>query len=397
MCLRRALLNERTEAYVTDKIIGLANADPEHLTSLTRAVLALRSRVVDAWKSNVQFELGRADELEPPILENTMPSFHDSLALLLTPEFHDRGEVDIAVVAAEHGGERARLTRYDTTTLIHELQIFRRVFFQALNDHDVQLTPQQSNAIHVSIDSAIRDSANAFAGVQAALREQFAAAMVHDLRTPLANAHLASELILRASTLPQAQGLARRILQNTARIETMARELLDNLLFVGGEGLPLRIEQFDMADLATETVEHAATFHGIDIRLDAIPAVGHWCRGSMQRALENLVSNAIKHGEPAAPVQLWVEKTGSRIKVSLHNEGKPIPIEDTESLFQMYHRAEEARSKSIGWGVGLPFVRQVAESHGGSVLVSSTAERGTTFSIDMPLDARPFVDAPTVA
>lgn len=384
------------DAQVTDKIIGLANADPEQLSSVTQSVLALRLQVVNAWKSNVQFELGRADELEPPILENTMPSFHDSLALLLTPEFHARGEADISVVAAEHGGERARLTRYDTTTLIHELQIFRRVFFQTLHDQDVQLTPAQSSAVHMSIDSAIRDSANAFASVQAALREQFAAAMVHDLRTPLANAHLAAELILRASSLPQAQGLARRVLQNTTRIETMARELLDNLLFVGSEGLPLRIERFDMHELAGELVEHAATFHGIDIRLDAVPVNGFWCRGSLRRALENLVSNAIKHGEPAAPVQLWVEKTDSRIKVSLHNEGKPIPLEETESLFQMYHRAEEARSKSIGWGVGLPFVRQVAESHGGSVLVSSTAQGGTTFSIDMPLDARPFVDAPMV-
>ena len=381
---------------MTDKIIGLAHADPAQLSGVTQTVLALRTQVIKAWKSNVQFELGRADELEAPILENTMPSFYDSLALLLTPEFHERGEADISVVAAEHGGERARLTRYDTTTLIHELQIFRRVFFETLHDQDVQLTPAQSSAIHISIDRAVRDSASAFASVQAALREQFAAAMVHDLRTPLANAHLAAELIVRASSLAQAQGLARRILQNTTRIETMARELLDNLLFVGSEGLPLRIDHVDMTELAKETVEHAATFHGIDIGLDAVPAEGYWCRGSLRRALENLVSNAIKHGDPGAPVQLWVEKTESRVKVSLHNEGKPIPLEDTESLFQLYHRAEEARSKSVGWGVGLPFVRQVAESHGGSVLVSSTAEGGTTFSIDMPLDARPFVDAPTV-
>ena len=381
---------------MTDKIIGLAHADPAQLSGVTQTVLALRTQVIKAWKSNVQFELGRADELEAPILENTMPSFHDSLALLLTPEFHERGEADISVVAAEHGGERARLTRYDTNTLIHELQIFRRVFFETLHDQDVQLTPAQSSAIHISIDRAVRDSASAFASVQAALREQFAAAMVHDLRTPLANAHLAAELIVRASSLAQAQGLARRILQNTTRIETMARELLDNLLFVGSEGLPLRIDHVDMTELAKETVEHAATFHGIDIGLDAVPAEGYWCRGSLRRALENLVSNAIKHGDPGAPVQLWVEKTESRVKVSLHNEGKPIPLEDTESLFQLYHRAEEARSKSLGWGVGLPFVRQVAESHGGSVLVSSTAEGGTTFSIDMPLDARPFVDAPTV-
>lgn len=382
---------------MSDKIIGLANADPEQLSSATRAVLALRMQVIDAWMATVKAELDKAYELGPPILENTMPSFHDSLALLLTPDFQQRGEIDIAVVAAEHGGERARLTRYNTTTLIHELQIFRRVLFQTLHMEDVHLTPVQSNAIHVSIDSAIRDSANAFASVQAALREQFAAALVHDLRTPLANAHLAAELIERASSLAQAQGLAKRILQNTSRIETMARELLDNLLFVGGEALPLRIDHFDMAELAREMVEHAATFHGVDIRLDAVPVEGYWCRGSLQRALENLVSNAIKHGDHGAPIRMWVEKTEARVKVSLHNEGKPIPVEETESMFQMYHRAEEARTKSVGWGVGLPFVRRVAESHGGSVLVSSTAEEGTTFSIDIPLDARPFHGAPQVS
>lgn len=382
---------------MTDKIIGLANVDPDALSSATRAVLALRTRVVDAWKATVKAELDKAYELGPPILENTMPSFFDSVALLLTPELQQRGEVDMAVHAAEHGGERARLTRYDTTTLIHELQIFRRVLFQTLHMEDVHLMPAQSSAIHVCIDSAIRDSANAFASVQAALREQFAAALVHDLRTPLSNAHLAAELIERASSLPQAQGLAKRILQNTSRIEAMARELLDNLLFVGGERLPLRIDRFDMATLAAEIVQHAATFHGVDIRLNAVPTIGYWCHGSLQRALENLVSNAIKHGDHGAPIQMWVEGTDSRVKLSLHNEGNPIPVEETESVFQMYHRAEEARTKSIGWGVGLPFVRRVAESHGGSVLVSSTAAEGTTFSIDMPRDARPFADAPHVS
>lgn len=391
------LFNGKTEAHLSDKIIGLAHADPEELSGLTRAVLALRLQVVDAWKSAVKNELDKAYELGPPILENTLPSFHDSLALLLTPEFHQRSAVDIAVVAAEHGGERARLTRYDTTTLIHELQIFRRVLFQALDREHIGLAPAQSSAIHAAVDSAIRDSATAFASVQAALREQFAAALVHDLRTPLSNAHLAAELIERASSLPQAQGLAKRILQNTTRIETMARELLDNLLFVNGEGLPLRIEQFDMAALAQEMVQHAATFHSVDIRLDAVSVVGYWCRGSLQRALENLVSNAIKYGDRAAPIQLWVESTQSRVKVSLHNEGTPIPIEETESLFQMYHRAEEARSKGVGWGVGLPFVRRVAESHGGSVLVSSTADEGTTFTIDMPRDARPFQGEPQLS
>ena len=62
-----------------------------------------------------------------------------------------------------------------------------------------------------------------------------------------------------------------------------------------------------------------------------------------------------------------------------------------ETIFQVFRRAEAAKEGNIeGWGIGLPYVRSVAESHGGSVAVDSAVSRGTTFIIDMPRDARPF-------
>ena len=62
---------------------------------------------------------------------------------------------------------------------------------------------------------------------------------------------------------------------------------------------------------------------------------GYWCRSSLQRALENMISNAIKHGAADTPVQLWVQRTPTRIKISVHNEGAPIPVELMESIFQL--------------------------------------------------------------
>uniref|UniRef100_UPI0028A8187C ATP-binding protein n=1 Tax=Massilia alkalitolerans TaxID=286638 RepID=UPI0028A8187C len=56
-----------------------------------------------------------------------------------------------------------------------------------------------------------------------------------------------------------------------------------------------------------------------------------------------------------------------------------------------------AEGNGEGWGVGLPYVRRVAEAHGGSVMMSSSLEEGTAFVIDIPLDARPFAGAPTAA
>jgi signal transduction histidine kinase len=83
--------------------------------------------------------------------------------------------------------------------------------------------------------------------------------------------------------------------------------------------------------------------------------------------------------------------------LSVHNEGEPIPLEQIECIFQVFRRAVAAKEgNKEGWGIGLPYVRNVAESHGGSVAVDSAAGRGTTFLIDIPTDSRPFQNAPTL-
>lgn len=81
--------------------------------------------------------------------------------------------------------------------------------------------------------------------------------------------------------------------------------------------------------------------------------------------------------------------------LSVHNEGEAIPPDQVEAVFQVFRRAQAAKDgDQQGWGIGLPYVRSVAESHGGSIDVDSSADRGTTFTIDIPLDARPFQNAP---
>lgn len=375
---------------MSEQMIGLTTVDEAELTSISAQVLLLRDEVILRWKSLVAQTLSKAAELREPILENTMPVLLEGLALMLTPAYLQRAGIDISVIAIAHGDERARLTGYDTMTLIHELQLLRSVLMETVASNQVRLTPHDANVLHTAIDSAIRDSANAFATGQAALREQFAAALVHDLRTPLSNAHLAAQLIQRASSVEQAQGLAARILHNTARMEDMATQMLDNLLEAGTSPVPLRIDHFDITEVVSEVAEHTASFHGVDLQLEASSVKGYWCRGSLQLAIENMISNAIKHGAASTPVQLWVQQTPTRVKVSVHNQGPPISVELMESIFQLYLRAEHARRKSVGWGVGLSFIRQVAEAHGGSVHVSSTSQEGTTFALDLPLDARPY-------
>jgi signal transduction histidine kinase len=73
----------------------------------------------------------------------------------------------------------------------------------------------------------------------------------------------------------------------------------------------------------------------------------------------------------------------------MHNEGHPISPDETESIFKVFTRGRASRqSHQEGWGIGLPFARAVAASHGGSCLVNSSPELGTSFVIELPVDAR---------
>lgn len=381
----------------TNLIGGLVPDNPD-LAPITRSMLGLRQQVIDAWSDNVRRSIPKAATLHQPIIENTLPVFFDTIAALLTDREALKARADLSAIAIEHGGERARLTPYDSISIIRELQIFRDTLFAELEKGGVTLSPAQRQVINSYIDTTLQESVNSFVTVQLALREQFIATMTHDLRTPLSNAQWCAQLIERKSDNPDIKRLAGKIVENTQRIESMSRSLLDKVVFSGDNRLKLDLSSFDLAELVRDVAQYAQSFRAIDLQLRGEPIIGHWSRELLRRAVENLVSNAIKYGEPASPVGVEVTATETRAKIAVRNNGKPIPPEDIETIFQLYRRAaSSAHGEQEGWGVGLPFARRVAEAHGGSLVVSSTAADGTTFLIDIPKDARLFENAPSVA
>lgn len=381
-------------------LTGHLSPDDPDLSPVTRAMVALRGQIVQAWMSEVRAAVPQAKELALPIAENTLPAYFDTLAALLTPGHSARLLTDLGGLASEHGGERARMTSYDATAVIHEMQIFRDVLFRELERHGVTLDEGQRATLFAHIDATIRESANAFTVVQAALREQFVASMAHDLRTPLSTAQMAAEMINHTSQDPNVRRYAEKIVASTQRIDGMTRELLDRIAFCKTGPVRLRIERLDMAGLLRDVAQSAEAFHPIVLSVDTEPVEGWWCGEAIRRAVENLVNNAIKYGDREAPIRLTVSTTVERVQVMVHNQGPPIAPEDSESIFQLYRRAGNqglGEQKGEGWGVGLPYVRRVAEAHGGSVMMSSSIEDGTAFVIDIPTDARPFSGAPTAA
>ena len=363
----------------------------EHFSVNSHRMLALRDTVLRVWEDQVRAALPRADKLSVPVLTDTMPVLYERMAATLTPEFFARDGIDVSSIGAEHGVERANLTDYDAEAILTEFQLFRGVLFDVLDAHEVTLTGPERRALHITIDMAVRESVRAFVVAANALRERFAGALAHDLRQPVSNVTMGAQLILRLDPPPAIADWAGRILRNGERMATMLGELLDALAIQSGDRLKLALQQFDLLELARGVTGRARDYQGANVRMEGVPVQGWWNRSALERALENLINNAQKYGEPGTPIEVKVSETLGRAMLSVRNQGKPIPKEEFEAIFQHFVRAKDAGETTTGsWGIGLPYVRTVAQSHGGSAVVFSDAGTGTVFVIDIPVDARPF-------
>jgi signal transduction histidine kinase len=359
------------------------------LPPLARQLLGLRDQLMRDWTAAILADIERANHLLPPILVNTLPIFYDNLVQALTPGYPRRNAVEGTSIASAHGDERARMTSYLPQELIAEYQIFKRVFLRLVERERVPLTRTQIEQVHESVDAAVIEAIAAYTATQESLRQGYVATLAHDLRTPLSIIGMAATLLALRPQPEQAARLAERVRANVENIDEMVRELLDTAALNSAQKLPLDISRFGLRELAAEVLRDAPQRPGpYELEGDAPP--GHWCRRMLKRALENLVRNAWKYGDPQQPLRIVIDcEPPLRASIAVSNGGAPIPQDRIADVFLMFHR--NSRDGVQGWGLGLPFVRHVAESHGGSVLIDSTAERGTTVTIDLPADARPFV------
>lgn len=224
------------------------------------------------------------------------------------------------------------------------------------------------------------------------LRERFVSLLAHDLRGPLSAAKLSAQLLERNPESPkQRHELAERIVAAIDRSERMVRNLLDANYVQAGQKLPLHLERCDLGEVARQVVAELEPAHGGRFLLDVDDnARGVWDASELRRALWNLVTNAVKHGAKDTPITVRVTRRPKGVEASVHNYGPPLSRETRAHLFEPFAQRSPATGDGArGWGLGLTLVKACAEAHGGRVEVQSDAERGTTFTLHLPLDARP--------
>ncbi|MFJ5771056.1 sensor histidine kinase [Psychrobacillus sp. NPDC093180] len=101
------------------------------------------------------------------------------------------------------------------------------------------------------------------------------------------------------------------------------------------------------------------------------------------RVLDNLVGNAVKHTPEGTKVLLIVEQKEETVQLTIQDEGRGIPKEKLENLFNRYYRGTNTTTETSGTGLGLAIAKQLVEAHDGNIFVESN-RNGTKVTITLP-------------
>ena len=115
--------------------------------------------------------------------------------------------------------------------------------------------------------------------------------------------------------------------------------------------------------------------------------VGSWHRMRLERAVANVLGNALKYSRPGSRVVLSTEREGRWAVLRVRDRGVGIPAGELARVCEPFYRASNVAHRFPGSGLGLASVHGVAEAHGGTVSVDSEVGIGTTVTLRLPLDS----------
>jgi signal transduction histidine kinase len=228
-------------------------------------------------------------------------------------------------------------------------------------------------------------------------RRDLTAAISHDLRTPLASIRAMAEALSDA-IVSDPREIARYHMTIRREVEHLGRMVDDLFQLSQIDAGALRLERRPVAlyEIAAEVVESAqarASAAGVALALQAdngAPSIE--VDGALvERAIANLLSNALEHTPAGGSVTLAVRRRDSVLALDVRDSGDGIDAADLPRVWDRFFRAERSRPRprqaagSDGVGLGLAIVRGIVEAHGGSVGVQSAPARGSTFTLEFPL------------
>ena len=216
-------------------------------------------------------------------------------------------------------------------------------------------------------------------------------AVSHELRTPISRLRFAIEMHNETNDENSKQRFINSMETDIDELELLVSELLSYARF-DRENPKLEFAQIDMSVWLAEMIEKIKVENNYkELRFvaceDHEPVILDFDQKLIERALNNLIRNAVRHA--SSKVEVTFECDEQKCSVFINDDGPGIPATERERIFEPFTRLDTSRNrKSGGYGLGLSIVQQVIKWHAGKVSVATSVYGGASFEMQLPLPAK---------
>lgn len=220
-------------------------------------------------------------------------------------------------------------------------------------------------------------------------QQQFVADASHELKTPL-TVILANAELLADPGCTGGERLAGNILTVARQMRSLVERLLELARMDAGKGEAQ--EPVDLSRLVGDALlPFEPVFFEAGLTLESRVEAGIWVRGSgmqLAQAADILLDNARKYAAPGSAVSLRLERTGRWCLLRVATAGEPLTRQERQDVFKRFYRADPARAREGGCGLGLSIARSIAAAHRGRIWAES-GPAGNVFLIRLPVCPKP--------
>ncbi len=237
-------------------------------------------------------------------------------------------------------------------------------------------------------DTTERKRADTSLRRQSEFEQQLIGIVSHDLRNPLNAIKMGSGLLARREEFDErSKKTVLGIQSSTNRAIRLVNDLLDFTQARLGGGIRIERTPVDLHELLRMAVQEIEAVHpgrALSLKLEG-DGRGSWDGDRLTQVIQNLVTNALKYSPPESTVDIAAMNDGEGLALSVHNLGAPIAPDRVSSIFQPLQRGTDQIDKTArSVGLGLYIVQAIVDAHAGQVIVTSTADEGTAFTVRLP-------------
>jgi two-component system, OmpR family, sensor kinase len=236
-----------------------------------------------------------------------------------------------------------------------------------------------------------------------AARREMLANLSHDLRTPITTllAHLESlQMDEQPLSEPERREYVAVAMRQGKRVARLVEQLLEAAKLEARQIVAI-VEPFPIGELLQDVVQKfalTARDRGIALDVDAM-ATATLVNGDfalLERVLDNLIDNALRHTPSGGRVTVRSEPRGERVRIAVTDTGPGLTREEAERAFDRFYRGDPGRSSRSGQsGLGLAIVKSILELHGSDIAVESLPGHGASFYFELPIVTKSTSSIPT--